>query len=158
MHWYQICFGFLLFWMLIFISKIVFTFFRRFSRNVLVKECGRNNVIFWEASLFSFPTVKENEIKLLKKRRSIWIHLENHVYSLKNVKYESFTWGRYPQRCTARWLVRSAFVKQKGYALCTPKKMSTFLRTILSVKRLQDKYVRVFYGHVCILILLGFCL
>ena len=27
--------------------------------------------------------------------------------------------GRYPQRCTARWLVRSAFVKQLGYASCT---------------------------------------
>ena len=27
--------------------------------------------------------------------------------------------GRYPQRCTARWLVRSAFVKQQGYASCT---------------------------------------
>ena len=37
-----------------------------------------------------------------------------HVYSLKRVLV-----GRYPQRCTARWLVRSAFVKQQGYASCT---------------------------------------
>ena len=36
--------------------------------------------------------------------------------------------------------------------------MSTFLRTILSVKCLQDKYVRVFYGHVCLLLLLRFWL
>ena len=42
--------------------------------------------------------------------------------------------------------------------LYRPPKISTFLRTILSVKCLQDKYVRVFYGHVCLLILLGFCL
>ena len=38
----------------------------------------------------------------------------------------------------------------------SPKKMSTFLRTILSVKCLQDKYVCVFYGHVCLLILFRF--
>ena len=41
---------------------------------------------------------------------------------------------------------------------------STFLRTVLSVKCLQDKYVRVFYGHLifslslCLLILLRFWL
>ena len=142
--------------------------FQMVFNKFVAKECGRNNVIFRETSFFSFPTVKENEIELLKKRRSIWIHLENHVYSLTNVntifemkisihknirnqnkfgtiayltckmelfkflflfrqklkstlkvKYESFTWGRYAQRCTARWLVRSTFVKQQGYALCT---------------------------------------
>ena len=38
------------------------------------------------------------------------------------------------------------------------KKMSTYLRTILSVKCLQDKYVRIFYVHVCLLVLLIFCL
>ena len=37
--------------------------------------------------------------------------------SLK-LKYGSFTWGRYPQSCTARWLVRSAFVKQQEYCIC----------------------------------------
>ena len=41
--------------------------------------------------------------------------------------------------------------------LLLPTKISTFLRTILSVKCLQNKYVHVFYGHVC-LILLGSCL
>ena len=33
-----------------------------------------------------------------------------------------------------------------------------FLRAILSVKCLQDKYVCVFYGHVCLLILFRFFL
>ena len=55
--------------------------FQMVFKKFVVKECGRNNVIFRETSFFSFPTVKENEIELLKKRRSIWIHLENHVYS-----------------------------------------------------------------------------
>ena len=49
----------------------------------VVKECGRNNVIFRETSIFSFPTVKENEIELLKKRRSIWIQLDNIALFIK---------------------------------------------------------------------------
>ena len=85
MHWYQICFGFLLLWMLIFHFKNCVYVFQMVFNIIVVQECGRNNVIFRETSFFSFPTVKGNEIELLKKRRSIWIHLENHVYSLNNV-------------------------------------------------------------------------
>ena len=44
-----------------------------------------------------------------------------------------------------------------SYYQCS-QKMSIFLRTIFSVKCLQDKYVRVFYGHVCLLILWRFWL
>ena len=61
--------------------QIINMVFKKF----VVKECGRNDAIFQETSFFSFPTVKENEIELLKKIKIIWIHLENHVDSLKNV-------------------------------------------------------------------------
>ena len=71
--------------MLIFHFKNCVYVFQMVFNIIVVQECGRNNVIFRETSFFSFPTVKENEIELLKKRRSIWIHLENHVYSLNNV-------------------------------------------------------------------------
>ena len=61
--------------------QIINMVFKKF----VVKKCGRNDVIFQETSFFLFPTVKENEIELLKERKSIWIHLENDVDSLKNV-------------------------------------------------------------------------
>ena len=46
-------------------------------RKCVVKGCGRNNKNFPETSFFSFPTVKENEFELLKKRRSVWIQRAN---------------------------------------------------------------------------------
>ena len=45
--------------------------------------------------------------------------------------------GRYPQRCTARWLVRSAFVKQQGYASCTSTIAETTQGHLLKLSKLS---------------------
>ena len=62
--------------------------------------------------------------------------------------------------CIYRWNSHMSFWWTNGIILPgiqLPKKNSTFLRAILSITCVHDKYVRVFYENVCLRILLRCC-